>query len=488
VPYRPLTVQFGFPAAAAAFSWITGTSSVRAVLWVGQILNALAIIALYPLAVRIAGGNRWAGAGAVLIGGLLSPMPAFYVNWGRYAQLAGQTVLPASLWLLWEAIENGKLSWRRISTAGAVLAGMMLNYYRMPFYYATFVFAWLIGWGIPYWRLDKQRWLQTVIHVTLVAGLALVFFLPWMIHISHGNLATAVEGGVTKGSPVEGVLNDYHIWNDVLNYVPMPLAATALLGLGWSLLRRRWEVVALGLWVIALSSLVAGRIIRLPGANMMQNFAILIALYIPVSLLGGWLIGQMAQRIVKRGMPVGVILTTIAIIGIGLWAAHSQSLIEQPKTFAIVNRSDIRAMRWIGEHTPANARFLAEGFRIYAGTTSVGADAGWWIPLLARRANMMPPQYALVNETPEQPDYTKRVTDLVAALEKVSPSSPSGLELLCDWGITHVYVGQGQGKVGAGAIQLFSPADFVGSASFDLAYHQDRVYVFAMKHQCGKSQ
>ncbi|MDE3090745.1 MAG: hypothetical protein KGJ80_15325, partial [Chloroflexota bacterium] len=91
-PYSTLTVQFGFPTAAAVFSWLTGTSSVRGVLWVGQILNVLAIIVLYPLAVRIARGNRWAGVGAVLIAGLLSQMPAFYVNWGRYAQLAGQAI------------------------------------------------------------------------------------------------------------------------------------------------------------------------------------------------------------------------------------------------------------------------------------------------------------------------------------------------------------------------------------------------------------
>jgi hypothetical protein len=350
---------------------------------------------------------------------------------------------------------------------------MMLNYYRMPFYYATFILSWLVGWGVPHWRLDKQRWLQVAVSLALVAGLALLFFLPWMIHISQGSLANAVEGGVAQGSAIESVLSDYRVWNDVLFFVPAPLIVIALLGLGWSLVRKHWCVASLGLWVIALSLLVAGGLIRMPGANMMQNFAVLITLYIPVSLLGGWLISQIAQMTSKWGVPVGLMVTTVVLVGVGFWSARDQLLVEQPKTFALVTRPDIRAMAWIRGHTSMNARFLVEGFRIYAGKTSVGADAGWW----------MPPQYALVNEVPTQPGYTERVTDLIASLESVSPSSSEGLRFLCDWGITHVYIGQGQGKTGAGAVQLFPPAPFIGSTVFDLIYHQDRIYVFAMNRR-----
>ena len=88
VPYRSLTVHFGFPAATALLSWATEVGSAQTTLLVGQLINGLAALTLYPLAMRLAGGNRWAGVGAVLTAGLLSPMPAYYVNWGRYAQLA----------------------------------------------------------------------------------------------------------------------------------------------------------------------------------------------------------------------------------------------------------------------------------------------------------------------------------------------------------------------------------------------------------------
>jgi hypothetical protein len=82
------------------------------------------------------------------------------------------------------------------------------------------------------------------------------------------------------------------------------------------------------------------------------------------------------------------------------------------------------------------------------------------------------------------PGYSQRVVDLVAYLEEHSPASPEGLAQLCEWGITHVYIGQGQGKIGkvifAEAAQLFSPEVLANSPAFQLLYHQDRVWIFAL--------
>jgi hypothetical protein len=159
-----------------------------------------------------------------------------------------------------------------------------------------------------------------------------------------------------------------------------------------------------------------------------------------------------------------------------------QMRIAQP-SYVLVTRPDTRAMAWIRGNTPPEARFLVEGFRTHQGASAVGSDAGWWIPLLAGRENTMPPEYALLNEVSADGEYTRRVVDLVAYLETVSPTSPEGVQLLCDWGITHVYVGQGQGKVGAGAVQLFSPDDLAASPAFRTLYRQDRVYIFGLDSQ-----
>ena len=177
--------------------------------------------------------------------------------------------------------------------------------------------------------------------------------------------------------------------------------------------------------------------------------------------------------ILKLGGP------PLAVALLGSWGAAMQASIVQPG-FIMVTRPDTRAMDWIRSNTLPEARFLVEGFRVYKGATAVGSDAGWWIPLLAGRANTMPPQYALADEVPIQQGYTAQVVNTVAKLENVSPASPEGFRLLCDWPVAYVYVGQGQGAVGAGARVLYTPEQLAGSPLFKQVYHQDRVYIFAL--------
>jgi len=340
-PYRGLTVHFGFPAAVALLSWMTGLEIPRATLLTGQLVNGLAVLTLYPLAVRLARGNRWAGVGAVLVAGMFSPMPAYYVNWGRFAQLAGQTVLPVALWLLWDSVDRERVAWGPLLLAGLALGGMILHYYRMPFYYATFVLAWLVGWGLSEWKADGRRWLGTLGRIALVAGVALLLVLPWSSYIAGGRLAGALEAGTSAptASEWERVLADYQVWWDVAWYVPRPLLGATLLALFWALAQRRWAVAACPLWVAGLAGMVAGRLIRLPGANMMQNFAVLIALYIPVGLMVGWLIGEIAGWLGRLG-------ATSVLLALALWSARGQMGVVDTR-FALVNRPDIRAMAWI---------------------------------------------------------------------------------------------------------------------------------------------
>ncbi len=139
-------------------------------------------------------------------------------------------------------------------------------------------------------------------------------------------------------------------------------------------------------------------------------------------------------------------------------------------------------MEWIRVHLPDNADFLVERI-IYKGKSILGSDAGWWIPLLAHRQNSIPPQYALMNAS-IQPNYTQRLIALVNKLQAISPGSEQGVSLLCSEGITHVYIGQEQGRVANRVMslgpQLFSPDELLSSQDYSLLYHQDRVYVFAL--------
>lgn len=487
-PYQTLTVQFGFPAAAAVLSWMTGLTSWQAALYTGQLINVLAVAALYPLAMRLT-GRPWAAAGVVLLAGFYSPTPAVYVNWGRYAQLTGQAVLPAALTLLWLSLETAggtrqvalkNLPWGFILLSAAALAGLTLSYYRMPFFYATFAAALLIGWSLPRWQADLRRWLGGLVKLGLVGGLAVLLCLPWGLRVMQGSkLAGLVESGVANSSALEQVLADYQIWRQVFDYAPLPLIILAGLGLLWGMARRQWMAPALGFWAAGLASLVALSLLRVPGANMMQNFAVIIALYIPASLLGGWLLGELMQVGYLR-QPSGQALLAALFVGAALAGAVSQRALSKPELHAMVTRPDLHAMAWIRENTPPDSRFLVEGFRVY-GFSAVGSDAGWWLPLLAGRENTMPPQYALMNEQPSDPDYSNQVVSLIRQFEEAEPQAQDSLEMLCQWGITHVYIGQGQGQVSAGKYQLFKPAEFTSSPHFRMVYHQDRVFIFAFE-------
>jgi len=474
-PYESLTVHFGFHTQVVLLSWLTGMSAVTATLWGGQLINGLAALTIFPLAMRLSDGNRWAGTVAVLVAGLLSPMPSFYVNWGRFPQLAGQVMLPIAIWMTWYAMEHHGWSWAGV--AGIVLCGMVLTYYRMPFYYAIFVLVLFMISGIQTWRHEGRRWWKHIPHLAGIAILALILFAPWMAQVAGGRLTTAVAAGVNRTTPVAQVLADYVVWRDIFFYVPQFLLLSAGACLTWAILARQSFVVGIGLWTLGLASLVAGRLIRLPGANMMQNFAIVIALYMPVSLVVGWGAGRLVGLFTQKHGPTRGMVVSMLLLVAALWGTKTR-LGDVDLSFALVNRPDLRAMAWIREHTSSQAKFLVEGFRIYGGYTAVGADAGWWIPLLTQRQNTIPPQYAMFNERPIDAGHTQSVVARIAVLEEIPLSSREVLPLLCEANISHAYVGQGQGNVGAGVVQLFDPQDLNDSPFFEPTYHRDRVWIF----------
>jgi hypothetical protein len=476
-PFQTFTIHYGFHAAAVFFHWITGTGSTPAVLVTGQILNGLAALSLYPLAVKLS-GRRWAGVAAVIVAGLLSPMPAFYVNWGRYPQLAGQVLLPIALWFLLDAVERPRWDGRRLVLAAIATAGMFLCYYRIALFYAAFAATWWLLHGLAHWRGSLQRWLDSILRIGAVALGTGLLVLPQLLQLSQGYLVEAVGQHVAEPARWPAIVADYQIWRDVNVYSPWPLLVLAAGGLLWASIRRRWALVAVGLWAGLLASLTLASMIRLPGAAMVTSFAVIIAWYIPVALLIGGLVGDLGHGLAVRWRRAGPLVAAGGLLLAGLWGSPQQATIVD-RSYEIVSHADQAAMAWIDAHVPADALFLVNGFTVYGDTSVVGADAGWWIPLLAHRQTTMPPQYALLNEMPSQPGYLQRVTRLVIDLRESPPATPEGQRILCENGISHLYVGQAQGRVGSPPpAPLFLPADLAASPAFETLYHQDRVWVF----------
>lgn len=490
--YKTFSMHFGFPLSAALLSWVSGASSGQAVLIMGQVLNILAPLALYPVAVRLTRGNRIAGVVAVLVAGLLSPMPAYYINWGRYAQLAGQVILPVVMWMTWNTNDSitGEsrsriwlnLPWIKIVLTGVVITGMILFEFRMIFIVATFAIALIVAQLARYFRHDLLRWVQELLAIASIGIVSIVFFIPWGIRLQGGRLITYSDFGNNSNSLKELVIHDYQAWQLIRFYIPIGLLIFALIGLVWAIIKKDWLTASIGFWVGLTALLYALILLHIPWVQYVQSFAVLISLYIPVGIFIGYLGGNLADRISTWPPGKGVLLLCIAVLGLfGLWRLRDT---PNPDFYAFVTQPDLQAMQWISENTPQNSLFLIEGTHENWVTNIVGTDAGWWLPLLAKRENTIPPQYALSNEQPIIRDYSDQLVELESSLEKTSLASNDGIQLLCDYGITNIYIGQKQGTVGDKAKPLFTPAELADSPVFQLRYHQDRVYIYSIENAC----
>ncbi len=178
-PYAELesfTYHFGFHSLSAVYHWITGLPAHLSVMWVGQILNAFAVICLYPLALRM-NRNPWSGVAAVFFAALLSAMPMFYVNWGRYTQLTGLVILPALVWATWTASDESGTSRRNIAFAALLLAGLGLTHYRVLIFAA--------GWFLALILVNSFSggFKKTLLYLLVIGILAGLLLTPWLLRI-----------------------------------------------------------------------------------------------------------------------------------------------------------------------------------------------------------------------------------------------------------------------------------------------------------------
>jgi hypothetical protein len=470
-PYAELqtfTYHFGFHSAVAVFHWLTGMPVYRATLWVGQILNGLAVLALYPLSMKIS-GNRWAGSVSVLIAGLLLPMPMFYVNWGRYTQLAGQVILPTVVLITWEFIENSNKSWALAGLGWLAIGGLALTHYRVLIFYVIFVAACLVL------NLRKGTWIQVLSRVSTLGIGAGLLFLPWFLHTFAGTITqNFVKQLTTLPTHLSDFARQYNAIGDLTRFMA-PLGWLLLvIAIGSGLWQRRRGVLLVSIWWFLLLVATNPDWLYLPGSGSISNFALFIAVYIPAGALIGDMIGQW---IAHRSSHFWKLSLTILVIAFGLWGALKRLGDLNINAHALITRPDIRAMAWIRENTPKSAKFLINSFFAYGGSVVVGSDGGWWLPLLAGRANTVPPLNYGVEKGP-RPDYRIWVNELTAQVQQFGIDSSEVLKLLKDRAVTHIYIGQQGGAVNYKGPKTLDPNVLLKSSHYRLIYHQDRVWIF----------
>jgi hypothetical protein len=368
-PYADLTTftyHFGFHTWAAVFQWLSGLPVASAVLHIGQILNGMSVIMLYPLALFLV-RQRWAGVFAILVAGLLMPVPMDYTNWGRYTQLAGQVVLPAAVLLLFalpgaapsrpEAgpAQRPAPGWRLglLLVTGLVWSALAFTHYRV------LILAVLMVPGYLLLVVPRVRWLAAAGQMLAAAVVAAGLFLPWFIRTMGGKMVAWLSVLVNK-QPTAGFSSEVSRVGSLPDYAAPVLWILLVLALAWAAWQRRTAFLVFGLWgVLAVIAANPG-LILLPGNDIISNFTILIASYLLIGPLVGaflgeglaWLIncaGSWARALRLPPVPhlawgsLASVLATAAILMLALLGTIDRSREVQPHLYALLTRPDVRA-------------------------------------------------------------------------------------------------------------------------------------------------
>jgi hypothetical protein len=410
------------------------------------------------------------------------------VNWGRYTQLAGQAILLTTVVLTWPLLEDRSVRaldrsgahaekdrvQRLLATVGTYLpawiaiAGLALTHYRVLAFYGAFVLAWLLVNAGHGWR--RALWLA-------LGSLAIA--LPWFVRTLGGKIVDVVASQLTTAPDrLSSFSVQYNAIGNLFTY--MPPAAWLLLPLATALglWRRRRGVGLVSLWWFLLFVATNPQLLRLPGSGLITNFALFIAVYIPAGLLIGDLFGGAVAAVGARAWVR--VLLVLLLVGGGLAGARWRLGDMRIAQHALALQPDVEAMAWIRENTPPDARFLVNSFFAYGGSVIVGSDGGWWMPLLANRANTVPP----LNYSGEQgpwPEYRLWVNELTQLIQDRGIDDQATLEELRKRGITHVYVGQQQGRVNYGGPHVLSPEVLNESPAYRPIYHRAQVWVFELE-------
>ncbi len=483
-PYAEIssfTYHFGFHSLVSVFHWISGLSLPQATLWTGQILNGLAVLCLVPLVMKIT-NNAWGGVFSITLAGLFFQMPMYYLNWGRYTQLAGQIILIACVYLAWETLENSNKKWQIILINCLVLAGLALTHYRVLIFAICFYLAYIL-------IHLKFQFKYTIINTIIIGAGSLVIFSPWLFHIFIGKIPLILA---SKFSLPTNQIASPAVASDPIGDISFYLHAIIwiffLVVFLWGLWRRNRQITWFGVWWLVILLATNPQWLGLPGTGAITNFAVFIAAYIPAGIILGGIFGIIIDVLpkyfekyftprpwVKRYQLPSLVLAITLLIFSGVSGRQLLNLIK-PDVFALLTRPDIKAMQWIKLNTSPEAKFLVNSFLAYNNTTSVGSDGGWWLQYLTLRPSTLPPiNYG--SETNPTADFTESIKNLTATIQENGITSSEAWDLLMKNGVNYVYIGQKQGRVNYSG-PVIDPFVISQDDRFHEVYHADRVWIF----------
>ncbi|MBI2953458.1 MAG: DUF1616 domain-containing protein [Chloroflexi bacterium] len=459
---EPFSYHFGFHVLVALFHWLSGMDVPGSMLVIGQALSVLIPLSVYMFAVKLSRSRLVALVSATVVG-LISVMPAYYVSWGRYTQLTGMVLLPIAVALTMEALSTPRSvpPLRPLLLAAIAVGGLIIAHPRVMVFYLCFLLA-FTGQRIVTSRHSWQSVAQSVSGTAILGGAGAAIVLPWIWTILR-SIVLRTWQGASQATAADNPFPFAFITasND------RALIATAVGGLALGLIMRRKGALLLAVWTGLMLLSANLEMIGLRGSTMVSNGAVAIALFLPISLLVGYLISGTADHLGGVRWPFAIKLAAaVALIAVGLYGARGLLGILNPGTYLFF-AEDRRAMDWIARNTPTDAKLLINSSFWQYGMY-VGSDGGYWIPALTGRRTTVPTLlYAL-----GKPSYLRNTSSRIAEAEALASSDRREdlRRYIEDNGVTYVYIGYRGG--------VMDPNLFLDTRGYREVYRKDGVWIF----------
>jgi hypothetical protein len=200
--------------------------------------------------------------------------------------------------------------------------------------------------------------------------------------------------------------------------------------------RNRIAVTALA-WILMLWLLGTAYMLEVPLLRFTTMAAVLLALYLPISLI----VGVGAEEVANLTRPAwrpAVVYGLLAIFVAGGSIAGRARAIEILPHYHFVKPADIPAMNWISANTPPDAYFAVNTF-FYSPEHIYGIDAGYWIPYFTGRKTTAGTMLFTLADT----DYRSELIAMSRAARQLEDDN-AALEDLRRLGIKYIYIGIGQ--------------------------------------------
>jgi hypothetical protein len=443
-PYFPVRLQeyhLGLYSLSATVQWLAQVPAHTALLWTAQALNGLCGLGIYLVLDRRV-GRAGAVVGATTVG-LLAHQPAFYVNWGRFTQIASQSIVLIAWIVTWEAMSLRKHRWQESrvkmlwnTALAALLTGaVFLLHFRVAVFYLPLILASAL---IEVRGAQKEGKGGSAFALVLAIGVVtLVVVAPALWSAAASYLTPDPNQMALTAEELSQTTDAYYgfRWNSVPYLIARPwllvLAVTsAVIGLA----TRNRLIIGCILWTVALYLLGNAHVLGLPALNITNLGAVLIMLYLPIGLAVGAAAQECATRIGPSRMGASARLVAAVALGAVFVASHVRVADTEPYRF-FVTPQDLQAMDWIRENTPPDAVFAVNTY-FWLPTAPHGTDAGYWIPYFAGRKTTLGPMIFHLGSA----DYVSRVVETSRIVEQLEVRV-SALAELQALGVDYVYVG-----------------------------------------------